>query len=94
MQPHYSVNIKKALISLPPPTSFGCNKDVIFIREGNSTKGELVLQLCGNEQYTDYKTGYNQLMVGFESDSTNDGSEFKGAFSEYDTGKRKHYTTD
>ncbi|XP_066929338.1 cubilin-like isoform X2 [Clytia hemisphaerica] len=85
VQPHYSVNIKKALVSLPPPTSFGCNKDVIFIRQGNSSSGELILQLCGNEEYSDYKTGYNQLLVGFESDSTNDGSEFKGAFSEYDT---------
>ena len=96
MQPHYSVNIKTAVVSLPPPTSLACNKDIIYIREGNDTSGELILQLCGKETYQDYKTGYNRLYIGFESDGVNDGKEFHGAFAEYDTGENiftLRYTT-
>ena len=87
VQEQYSVNIKKAVINLPPPTQLSCNKDVVLVREGTNSSGNLLLQLCGTKEYNNYNSEFNSLFITFQSDTINDGANYKGAIAEYNTGK-------
>lgn len=87
VQEQYSVNIKNAVVNLPPPTQQGCDKDVVLVREGTNSSGNLLLQLCGMTEYKNYNSGFNSLFVTFQSDNIDDGENFKGAIAQYNTGE-------
>ena len=87
VQPHYSVNFKNAVVSLPPASQQQrCNKDFVSVHEGTNSSGNELFQLCGVKEYKDINTKYNELFVTFQSDDVDDGSDFKGALTEYNTG--------
>jgi len=87
VQPHYSVQITKATIDLPPRSNIGlCDKDVITFREGNSSAGDILGRFCGKQDVGKYKTEFNTIFMSFQTDGVVDGA-YRGAYAQYDTGK-------
>ncbi|KAJ3611231.1 hypothetical protein NHX12_021247, partial [Muraenolepis orangiensis] len=62
-------------------SSLGCDKDVLEVREGNST-GPLVIRLCGNALPSNYTSVLGHILwIRFRSDATGSGPGFQASFT-------------
>lgn len=61
--------------------SSNCNKDVLEIREGNST-GPLVQRLCGGQLPSNYTSVVGHVLwIRFRSDGSGSGAGFRASFA-------------